>query len=215
MVEFARSVYSYCTMKTLTLLLLLGAPALAVAAPPPSHCKASETTYFNCTLKGGTKVVSLCGKDMEGAGSYLQYRYGSPGRGTELVYPPSRTSAASAQAFFFNRGNPNDSSRTEYGVWFENANTYYELKHVSYLGAAGEKTGAESEILMWAGVPSGAPRPLVCKQSKGGANLVEAGALIEAMAPKGHAWRMSPLDVHYKQRERKAAEEAALQESEE
>ena len=206
------TVYS-CAMKTYTFLILLAAAPLAMAAPA-SHCKSGETTYFNCTIKGSSKVVSLCGKDLEGPGSYLQYRYGSAGRGTELVYPPAKQDAAMGEAFFFNPGNARDTSMQSAGVWFEHANTYYELKHAVYIGPSGQVASRESEILMWAGVPSGAPRPLVCKQSAGGINLDKASTLIGAMAPKGRLWQMSPLDVHYKQKEQKAAEKAARSEIE-
>ncbi len=40
------------------------------------HCASGEATYFNCTVENG-KSLSLCGApDLEGAGGWLQYRYG-------------------------------------------------------------------------------------------------------------------------------------------
>lgn len=196
-------------MKTLSLTILLAASQFAVAAPAPTHCQSAETTYFNCTLKGGRKVVSLCGKDVGGPASYLQYRYGTPKGGIELIYPSAKGDAGMGETFFFNPSGAKDNSQVSNGVWFEQGNTYYELKHVKYLGSSGEVTTHESEILMWSGVPGGAPRRLVCKQAAGGANLGNAASLIEAMSPKGRTWQMSPLDVHYRQRELQAIEKAA------
>lgn len=199
-------------MKTLSILLLLAATPL-VSAASGSHCKVGETTYFNCTIKGGSKVVSLCGKHVDKAGSYLQYRFGlSPGE-TSLVYPPTKDDAAMGEAFYFNRGGTPDSSVQSEGVWFEHANTYYELKHTVYIGPSGQVATRESQILMWAGVPAGAPRPLVCQEPDGGARLEQASALIESMSPRGRSWKMSPLDVHYKLREQQQAAERAADES--
>jgi hypothetical protein len=198
------TVYSYCTMKRLSLLLLAAASPVAIGSTTPSHCRAEETTYFNCSVRGGAKVVSLCGKDLDGPRSYLQYRYGAPGRTAELVYPPAKNDPAMGQSFYYDASADKDGSKVETGVWFEHGNTYYELKHVVFRGQAGQVTGSESEILMWAGIPAGAPRPLVCKQPRGGDRLSEAGPLIGAMAPKGRTWRMSPLDLHYKLREKNA-----------
>ncbi|MBC7685574.1 MAG: hypothetical protein H7176_10145, partial [Bdellovibrionales bacterium] len=162
-----------------------------------SHCKGGETTYFNCSVKNGGKLVSLCGKDEEGEGSYLQYRYGTPRRPLELIYPPATNDAAMGTTFFFDSSAAKDGSQSEAGVWFEHENTYYKLKYGVNAGPGGQLTTTESEILMWAGVPSGAPRNLLCKQTHGGENLLRASALIKSMSPKGRVWQMSPLDVHY------------------
>lgn len=201
-----------CTMKILSILLLLAAAPL-VSAAPGSHCKTGETTYFNCTIKGGSKVVSLCGKHLDKASSYLQYRFGLSGGETSLVYPPSKNDAAIGEAFYFNRSGMPDGSVQSDGVWFEHANTYYELKHTVYIGPGGQVATRESQILMWAGVPAGAPRPLVCQEADGGARLEQAGALIGSMSPRGRTWKMSPLDVHYKLREQQQAAERAAEKS--
>lgn len=198
------TVYSCCIMKRFSLLVLVAASQHALAAPAPTHCRGGETTYFNCSIEGGKKLVSLCGTDLEGRGSYLQYRYGAPGRAADLIYPPAKNDAAMGEAFYYDTSSDKDGMRVESGVWFEHGNTYYELKHVQYRGSAGQVTHGDSEILMWAGVPAGAPRPLVCRQASGGNNLAKAGPLIGAMAPKGRSWQMSPLDLHYKLREKKA-----------
>lgn len=193
-----KSVYSIFMLK-LNLLLAFALTACNASAAThfASHCTAAETTFFNCSVKTGARVVSLCGKDQEGAGSYLQYHYGRPGRQPELIYPPSQREASRGETFFFDSHASKDSSRAEAGVWFEHENTYYKLNYSINRGPGGQITTTESEILMWAGVPAGAPRSLVCKQAHGGANLSKAGGLIRDMSPKGRAWQMSPLDVHY------------------
>lgn len=186
-------------MMKLNLLLALALAASYASAAPKfaSHCKGGETTYFNCAVKDGSKVVSLCGKDEDGARSYLQYRYGTPRQPLELVYPPAIRDAAMGETFFFDSYVEKDGSQTETGVWFEHDNTYYKLRFGVNHGLGGQLTTSESAILMWAGVPSGAPRSLLCKQTHGGDNLSTASGLIRDMSPKGRVWKMSPLDVHY------------------
>lgn len=173
---------------------LLATATAATAAPAPSQCKADEVTYFNCALKSANKLVSLCGK-LDGAHSYLQYRAGSPGASPEVVYPAARGGQEMKEAFFFD--DHQDSARADTGVWFRRSQTYYELKYGRDIGSVGQISGPQSEVLMWIGTPKGAPRPLVCKQSNGGAQLSEARLVIEALSPKGRRWQLSPLDVHY------------------
>lgn len=80
-------------MIQLAALLMLGTPG--VHAATPTLCKAGETTYFSCALKGG-KVVSVCGsgevEPAEGSprsASWLQYRMGRP-QALELVFPKQK-----------------------------------------------------------------------------------------------------------------------------
>ena len=150
--------------------------------------------YFNCALRSANKLVSLCGKH-DGAASYLQYRAGTPGAAPEVVYPAARGGAEMKEAFFFD--DRQDSGHADTGVWFRRSNTYYELKYSRDIGSVGQVSAPQSEVLMWIGTPKGAPRPLVCKQSHGGANLNEARTVIEELSPKGRRWHLSPLDVHY------------------
>ena len=184
----------------LLLPLLLVTSQASAANPAASLCKAAETTYFNCSVKKGSKLVSLCGKNKGGAGSYLQYRYGSPGQRPELIYPPAIRDPAMATTFFFDSSGVKNEARSEAGVWFEYDNTYYELKFNAELSATGNLITAVSEVLQWSGTPGGAPLPTVCKHSRGGENLAAAGSLIEAMSPAGRVWRMSPLDLYYQQK---------------
>ena len=172
--------------------LLASASAMG-ATPSPSQCRAGETTYFNCEIRGD-KLVSLCGKH-DGAASYLQYRAGAFGAPPEVTYPATRGGQEMKEAFFFN--NRQDSSHADTGVWFRRGNTYYELQYARDLSSVGGVSSPASQVLIWLGTPKGAPRPLVCKQSKGGAALSDAKDVIEAVSPRGRKWQLSPLDLHY------------------
>jgi hypothetical protein len=64
-----------------------------------SLCSADETVYFNCAVKNGEKVVSLCGtKGLSRNEGYLQYRFGRPGH-IDLEYPKAREDTR--RAFFY------------------------------------------------------------------------------------------------------------------
>jgi hypothetical protein len=78
---------------------LLAAPA-AHAAGAQGLCRADETCYFSCQIRGSAKLLSLCGKDLgEPRGSgYLQYRFGRRSR-PELVFPGE--TEGSAAVFLF------------------------------------------------------------------------------------------------------------------
>jgi hypothetical protein len=181
----------------LALTLLLAASHATAAPANATQCKAGETTYFNCSVKQGSKVASLCGKGDGSAGSYLQYRYGSPGKAPEQTYPASQRDLAMGEKFFFDSQGTRDGPRADTGVWFEYDNTFYALKYSAELSSTGHTTTSVSEILQWNGVPSGAPHPTVCKLARAGENLSSASNLIEAMSPQGRMWKMSPLDLHY------------------
>jgi hypothetical protein len=58
---------------------------------PNSLCSRDEQIVFSCTVKRGSKIVSLCGsKDLAKDRGYLQYRFGLPNK-IELEFPQSRT----------------------------------------------------------------------------------------------------------------------------
>ncbi len=186
---------------------LLAACGAASAAPSPSQCKTGETTYFNCALRASNKLVSLCGRN-DGAASYLQYRAGTPGAAPAEVYPPARGGPDMKTAFFFN--DRKDETRADTGVWFRRGDMYTELKYGRDIGSMGQVSGPQSEVLIWIGTPKGAPRPLVCKQARGGDGLGEAKEIIAALSPVGRRWQLSPLDVHYLPKRRQAAPEKTV-----
>lgn len=55
-----------------------------------SLCKRTEKVYFSCSIKGGEKIVSLCGskelRDSDKNYGYLQYRFGQVDN-LELEFP--------------------------------------------------------------------------------------------------------------------------------
>jgi hypothetical protein len=69
-------------------------PPVPSASIAGSHCSASERAYFSCTVKNSPKVISVCGsRDDASGGSYLQYRFGDPGK-VEFEYPTNRSGSA-------------------------------------------------------------------------------------------------------------------------
>ena len=97
-------------MRKLTLLLVLAAIAVSVAAaahrlpsaaapavspergvsPPTTLCAKDERVIFSCPVKRPAKIVSICAsKDLTNDRGYLQYRFGVPGK-VELEYPRDR-----------------------------------------------------------------------------------------------------------------------------
>jgi hypothetical protein len=76
-------------------IIAAGGPAFAAE----SLCTPTEHVFFNCRVKGGPKLLSVCGRAGEEAtrgaaapGDYLQYRFGPSGK-PELEYPMSRESS--------------------------------------------------------------------------------------------------------------------------
>ncbi len=68
------------------LLFLPPVPALAASG----HCSADEQTIFTCSVRGSSKVISVCAsRKLTKDKGYIQYRFGAPGK-IELEYPPSR-----------------------------------------------------------------------------------------------------------------------------
>lgn len=76
-----------------------GCAAIAQAGTM-THCKDTELAYFSCQIDGSTKVVSLCGGNLEAgngqrnAAMWLQYRFGKL-NALELAYPASRKNSLS------------------------------------------------------------------------------------------------------------------------
>jgi hypothetical protein len=56
----------------------------------PTLCRPGEQVFFNCRVKDGRTIVSLCGsKDLTAHEGYLQYRFGREGH-VELEFPAQR-----------------------------------------------------------------------------------------------------------------------------
>ena len=81
---------------TLALGLAIAASAGIAHAAGNSHCGAGETTWFNATVDGASKQVSICGSaSLEGGSAWLQYRFGKPGD-IDLQYPKNHAGSMSA-----------------------------------------------------------------------------------------------------------------------
>lgn len=75
---------------------IAAAQTATVQVAAASHCGAGETIYFNATVDGSPKIVSLCGSaSLEGDGAWLEYRFGAPGH-VELQYPSANADLMSA-----------------------------------------------------------------------------------------------------------------------
>ena len=108
-----------------------------------THCKPGEIVYFSCSIKGSSKVVSLCGNGFKAPtyerneSAWLQYRFGRLGSKLELEYPKVRANSLSHfsgeyqhpyQAFI--RGISFQISTTRYEValnQFEGGNFFYGI----------------------------------------------------------------------------------------
>lgn len=76
--------------------------------PAQTLCGEDETDHFSCTAKGSRKIISVCSNIKEGTigeGSWLQYRFGKPGK-IELAFP--REKKASLAKFEGNYFNPRE-----------------------------------------------------------------------------------------------------------
>lgn len=81
---------------TCALLPALGAHAATAA---PSLCEATEAVVLTCSLKGSTKLLSLCADaNFPAPGASLQYRFGAPGK-VELRYPEAQSNGR--KSFFY------------------------------------------------------------------------------------------------------------------
>jgi hypothetical protein len=73
--------------------------------PAQTLCGEDETDHFSCTVRGSKKIVSICSNIKYGnieEGSWLQYRFGHPGK-IELVFPQEKQgSLAKFEGHYFN-----------------------------------------------------------------------------------------------------------------
>ena len=171
-----------------------GVPLQAVANEQATLCHASEITFFNCTIRASKKLVSLCGSDNE-TKPWLQYRMGRPGKILDLVVPSRVDDPDMRSIFFYDLPSATrDGSYSEVGIWFRHADAYYELV-TSQDHMYQEGKDDRSMLLVWAGMDlNKAPRVIECLGTSSSDLLIQAGHLVEVMAPKWHNWGISPGD---------------------
>jgi len=166
----------------------------AVAGEQATQCHAPENTFFNCVLQTSGKVVSLCGS-ADSAKPWLQYRMGRPGQTPELVVPSRLDDPEMHSVFFYDVPSATrDGSYWQVGVWFRHADAYYEL--VTSQDHQFQEVGDDrSAVDVWAGANlHKRPVELACRRTSSSAQLIQAGHLVEVMAPNWHHWGISPYD---------------------
>jgi hypothetical protein len=74
-------------------------------APAQTLCREDETDHFSCTAMGSKKIISICSNIGQGHiedDSWLQYRFGQPGK-IELAFPQEKQgSLAKFEGHYFN-----------------------------------------------------------------------------------------------------------------
>jgi hypothetical protein len=108
------------------LLVAISTSLVAYAAGNGSLCREGEHQYFSCTLKS-KKTAAVCGGGT-GDTSYMQYRFGKPGK-VELEFPTSRTDSVSQFRIsrYFRAAQDGNDSLTTQDLMFTNNETTYDL----------------------------------------------------------------------------------------
>jgi hypothetical protein len=140
-------------MKNLFLYAILVGVAQPVVAAS-SLCESAERTVFNCTLRGSSKLVSICASPgLTSATGYLQYRYGRSGK-IELAFPKEKNN--SQKTFKFVHYLRPQVDRTELN--FDNSGYQYTV--YSYFDGEEKPTINESGIRVDG--PDGKSKNLIC-----------------------------------------------------
>ena len=168
--------------------------ALVVVSTCPSaqvvrtHCEATEVTYFNCLLRGSTKVASVCGAgyDLERkAAGYLQYRYANVGS-VELAFPSTLDSASLIDRFNFSSVRTADNVQSDRKLEFRNDGYGYSV----YYSEEATKSGrikASSGILVWKNTDRKDVKNTSCRNSDAGEALL-LDHVVRLLATPDHKW---------------------------
>lgn len=170
-------------------LSLLGTSGAALGDGSPTHCAAGETTYFNCVADVG--VASLCGKDDE-SGRYLQYRFGPGGGAPEQLIPNGLEDSDMGRTFHYSYVENEEAMFGRTRVWLRTADRTYQLTYISRLDHEGRLMPRESAVLIWEGLPAGAPNAMKCSEATAGLALEFAEPLIKRLAGPEHRWWEQP-----------------------
>ncbi len=177
--------------QTTILLTLLVAAGGSQAADGPGHCAPNEITHFNCDTGG--RVASLCGAP-DGSVDYLQFRFGPPEDEPEWVVPALTDDPEMGRTFYYTISDNQDAMLDKIDVWFRHQGNSWAVEVVEHYDSEGIVTRSEPVILMWEGVPQGAPHAFRCVQTDSGATLYGAERVIEAISAPDHDWSRSPLE---------------------
>ena len=101
-----------------------------------SLCNSVEHTYFSCALSKSSKLVSICGSQLDAQEKYLQYRYGKTNK-IELTFP--RDGENPKNIFYYSEYiRPNLTKQSLRGI---NNNYQYQV----YMEANTESAGGNGE----------------------------------------------------------------------
>ena len=116
----------------LTLYFLMALLTISQGATAATLCKTDEVAYFSCVLKGGKKIVSLCGNTFWNTTeskinpyAWLEYRFGTL-KHIELLYPSSKVD--SIKKFAAEYHHPYQGFY--YALGFTIDNTRYDIEHI-------------------------------------------------------------------------------------
>jgi hypothetical protein len=110
-------------------LIWLAAPVLAESLR--THCQNNEEVYFNCLIKGSTKVASVCGlgySEESNEPGYVQYRFGPIGN-HEFAFPDGQKKEDLQDKFMFSGTRNSEYTHYEFDFQFENLGYAYSILH--------------------------------------------------------------------------------------
>ena len=120
-----------------TIVIALLALSLAAAASAQTLCQKGEMDHLSCPTGGGRKILSIC-SNIEGStideGSWLQYRFGKPGK-IELAFPEEKTGSISK--FEGNYFNPREQPASIADLRFTSGGSHYGVTLTSVASKKG------------------------------------------------------------------------------
>lgn len=124
-------------MPRLSTILMLSAVASSIPVhAAESLCEPAEQTFFNCSVAGSGKVISVCGAQNTSANEgYIQYRFGHPGK-IELEFPTNRS--GSTKVFWWDGRVHSEVSDNWF--WFKNGGFTYLVYSIEDRDTANGKT---------------------------------------------------------------------------
>jgi hypothetical protein len=169
-------------------IVLLAASSCPHAQAVRTHCESTEVTYFNCLVRGSTKVASVCGAGYSferKEGGYLQYRYGNVGN-VELAFPSTLESAKLIDRFYFSSVRTADYVQSDRNLGFLNDGYGYSVYYSEETSKSGRKK-ASSGILVWTRADRKDVKNLACRNGDAGEALL-VDHVVRLLSTPGHKW---------------------------
>jgi hypothetical protein len=111
-------------------LLCLTVPILAESQE--THCNDGEAVYFNCLVKGSSKVASVCGmgySEEKNEPGYIQYRFGPIGQ-EEFVFPSGKSRLDLQDKFTFSSTRSAEYDRYDFDLQFDHLSYAYSVRQI-------------------------------------------------------------------------------------